>query len=95
MKHLEIRTEELGLLGRIQGIATPINLALKMITIMLEGTLLDHIKDQAIIDQTIRHIQVHEVLQEVLGLTLDPQMVVLDHQHLVQQEQEKLIKCRN
>ena len=48
MKHLEIPTEELDLLGQIQGIATPLNPALKMITITLEETLLDHTKDQII-----------------------------------------------
>ena len=97
MKHLEIRTEELDLLGQIQGIVTPLKPALKMITITLEETLIDHTKDQTItwvtLDQTIRLIQAQEVLQEVLDLALDLQMVFLDHQHLVQQEQEKLIKC--
>ena len=99
MKHLEIHTEGLDLLGQIQGIATPLNLALKMITITQEETLLDHTKDQTItwvtLDQTIRLIQAQEVLQEVLDLVLDLQVVFLDHQHLVQQEQEKLIKCQN
>ena len=99
MKHLEIHTEELDLLGQIQGIATPINPALKMITIILEETIIDHTKDQTItwvtLDQTIRLIQAQEVLQEVLDLVLDLQVVFLDHQHLVQQEQEKLIKCQN
>ena len=99
MKHLEIRTEELDLLGQIQGIVTPLNPVLKMITITLEETLIDHTKDQTItgvtLDQTIRLIQAQGVLQEVLDLALDLQMVFLDHQHLVQQEQEKLIKCQN
>ena len=88
MKHLEIHTEGLDLLGQIQGIVTPLKPALKMITITLEETLIDHTKDQ-----TIRLIQAQEVLQEVLDLALDLQVVFLDHQHLVQQEQEKLIKC--
>ena len=70
-----------------------------MITITLEETLIDHTKDQTItwvtLDQTIRLIQAQEVLQEVLDLVLDLQVVFLDHQHLVQQEQEKLIKCQN
>ena len=48
MKHLEMHTEGLDLLGQIQGIATPSNLALKMITITQEETLLDHTKDQTI-----------------------------------------------
>ena len=99
MKHLEIHTEGLDLLGQIQGIVIPLEPALKMITITLEETLIDHTKDQTItwvtLDQTIRLIQAQEVLQEVLGLALDLQMVFLDHQHLVQQEQEKLIKCQN
>ena len=99
MKHLDIRTEELDLLGQIQGIVTPLNPVLKMITITLEETLIDHTKDQTITwvtpDQTIRLIQAQGVLQEVLDLALDLQMVFLDHQHLVQQEQEKLIKCQN
>ena len=77
----------------------PLEPALKMITITLEETLIDHTKDQTItwvtLDQTIRLIQAQEVLQEVLDLALDLQMVFLDHQHLVQQEQEKLIKCQN
>ena len=90
MKHLEIHTEGLDLLGQIQGIVTPLKPALKMITITLEETLIDHTKDQ-----TIRLIQAQEVLQEVLDLVLDLQVVFLDHQHLVQQEQEKLIKCQN
>tara|TARA_B000000441_G_C21433694_1_gene172604 strand:- start:172 stop:471 length:300 start_codon:yes stop_codon:yes gene_type:complete len=99
MKHLEIHTEGLDLLGQIQGIVIPLEPALKMITITLEETLIDHTKDQTItwvtLDQTIRLIQAQEVLQEVLDLALDLQMVFLDHQHLVQQEQEKLIKCQN
>ena len=99
MRHLEIHTEGLDQLGQIQGIVTPLRLALKMITITLEETLIDHTKDQTItwvtLDQTIRLIQAQEVLQEVLDLALDLQMVFLDHQHLVQQEQEKLIKCQN
>ena len=99
MKHLEIHTEGLDLLGQIQGIVIPLEPALKMITITLEETLIDHTKDQTItwvtLDQTIRLIQAQEVLQEVLDLVLDLQMVFQDHQHLVQQEQEKLIKCQN
>ena len=99
MKHLEIHTEGLDLLGQIQGIVIPLEPALKMITITLEETLIDHTKDQTItwvtLDQTIRLIQAQEVLQEVLDLVLDLQVVFLDHQHLVQQEQEKLIKCQN
>ena len=99
MKHLEIHTEGLDLLGQIQGIVIPLETALKMITITLEETLIDHTKDQTItwvtLDQTIRLIQDQEVLQEVLDLVLDLQVVFLDHQHLVQQEQEKLIKCQN
>ena len=99
MKHLEIHTEGLDLLGQIQGIVIPLEPALKMITITLEETLIDHTKDQTItwvtLDQTIRLIQAQEVLQEVLDLALDLQVVFLDHQHLVQQEQEKLIKCQN
>ena len=48
MKHLEIHTEGLDLLEQIQGIVTPLGTALKMITITLEETLIDHTKDQTI-----------------------------------------------